>query len=167
MSAEPSPRYDPADASIPRALVMREFTGDPGPCPRCGGELCQHSHSYLVATRRGEELTDFFILGGDFGWFCPDCPTVVINTQQVEEMLLGGAFRWDVGEEYAILGLVDLDAIPEEKEHLPLGSDENPIPLVEFTNIRSGASPSSSRPRAAKRAKAKHKRKKRRSKKHR
>jgi len=80
--------------------------------------------------------------------------------------LQGAAFRWDVGEEYAILGLVDLDAIPEEKEYLPLGSDENPIPLVEFTNICSGVPTPSGRPRV-KKARARRKRKKRRSKKRR
>jgi len=30
------------------------------------------------------------------------------------------------------MGIVDLDSIPEEKKHLQLGIDENPIPLVEF-----------------------------------
>ena len=166
MSAESSPHYDPADVSIPRVCVLKEFTGDPGPCPRCKGRLRQYHHTYLVATRRGGEPTDFFVMGGDFGWFCLDCPTVVINTRRVKEMLQEAAFRWDVGEEYAILGLVDLDAIPEEKEHLPLGSDENPIPLVEFTNIRSGVPTPSGRPRV-KKARARRKRKKRRSKKRR
>jgi len=167
MSAESSPRYDPADASIPRVLVMGEFTGAPGPCPRCGGRLRQHCHPCLVATRRGKELTGVFILSGDFSWFCPDCPTVVINTQLVEEVLVGGtASRRDVVEEYAILGLIDLDAVPEDKRDLPLGDDENPIPLVEFTDIHSGVPTSSGRPRA-KKARARRKRKKRRPKKRR
>ena len=165
MKTEPSPRYDPADASIPRARVMKEFTGDPGHCPRCGGRLCQHYHSYLVATRRGKELADFFNIGGKFGWFCPDCPTVVLDTQQVEKILVGGAAsRWDVGEEYIVIGLIDFDAVPEDKVDLPLGTDENPIPLVEFTDIRSDAPASSGRPHAAKRARAKRKRDKRRKK---
>ncbi|NLX97434.1 MAG: hypothetical protein GXY83_14800 [Rhodopirellula sp.] len=28
-----------------------------------------------------------------------------------------------------------MEAIPEEKRHLPLGVPGNPIPLVEFTNL--------------------------------
>jgi len=43
--------------------------------------------------------------------------------------------HWNVGSEFALLGIVDLDAIPEDKRDLPLGDDDNPIPLVEFTSI--------------------------------
>ena len=70
-------RYDPADASIPGDNVTKEFEDNPGPCPNCGRRLFQHTHTYLVATRYGygAELGDAFILGSDFGWFCPDCPT--------------------------------------------------------------------------------------------
>ena len=41
----------------------------------------------------------------------------------------------DVGPEFAVLGIVNLDAIPPGKQHLPLGGDDNPIPLVEFTRV--------------------------------
>ena len=40
--------------------------------------------------------------------------------------------HWDVGNEYCVEGIVDLDAIPEDKRHLPLGAEGNPIPLIEF-----------------------------------
>ena len=33
---------------------------------------------------------------------------------------------------YTVFGLVDLDAVPEEKSHLPFDEEDNPIPLVRF-----------------------------------
>jgi preprotein translocase subunit SecA len=35
-------------------------------------------------------------------------------------------------EHFMVAGIVDIDSIPEDKEHIPLGGDNNPIPLVEF-----------------------------------
>jgi hypothetical protein len=29
-------------------------------------------------------------------------------------------------------GIVDLEAVPEDKRHLPLGDEDNPMPLIEF-----------------------------------
>jgi len=111
----------------------------PGPCPRCGGPLQSHSATYLVITQRGEEITDDLIIGDDWGWFCACCPTVVINPEEVKEFLAHGLPKWDTGAEFAVVGLVDLDAIPEEKYDLPLGGENNPIPIVRFTNISDGA----------------------------
>jgi len=122
------------DITIPRECIYQEFEEQPGPCPRCGGPLQQSRQTYLVDTRRGKELTDSFMIGGDIGWFCTRCPTVVINPEEVTEFLMQPLPHWDVGEEFTIVGIVDLDAIPEEKRDLPLGDDDNPIPLVKFTN---------------------------------
>lgn len=87
----------------------------------------------MIVTRRGRRATDSFIMGSDFGWFCANCPTVVINGDEVSKMLGYSRLDWDAGEEFAVAGIIDLDAIPENKRHLPLGEDDNPIPLVEFT----------------------------------
>ncbi|MGD8623996.1 MAG: hypothetical protein PVF47_13885 [Anaerolineae bacterium] len=94
--------------------------------------LQQEHQVYVVATRRGHKLADPFMLNGDFGWYCGRCPTVVLNTAELVEMLSFAMPDWDIGDEFAVLGLVDLSAVPEEKHHLPLGDDDNPIPLVEF-----------------------------------
>jgi len=101
-----------------------------------------------------------FILGSDFGWFCLDCPTVVLDSQDVEKLLLAGRFRGDVGDHYVVAGLVDLKAIPESKHNVPLGEDDNPIPLVKFTNLRRSRSKSSQRSRASKKTKVKRKQQK-------
>jgi len=121
--------------TIPRECIYQEFEEQPGPCPRCGGPLQQSRQTYLVATRRGKELTDNFIVGSDMGWFCARCPTVVINPEEVSALLMHPLPRWDIGTGFAVVGIINLDAVPEEKRDLPLGDDDNPIPLVEFTNV--------------------------------
>jgi hypothetical protein len=137
------------DITIPRECIYKSFGKHPGPCPRCGGPLQQNYQSYLLATRRGKRITDSFITGSDAGWFCTHCPTMVINAEEINAPLQYGLPKWDVGDEFAVLGIVDLNAVPEEKRHLPFG-DDNPIPLVEFTK-RSSKTASG---RAARRAKA-------------
>jgi hypothetical protein len=123
------------DITTPRECVYQEFEEQPGPCPRCGGPLQQSSQTYLVVTQREKETADSFMIGGDIGWFCTRCPTVVINPEEVTKFLMHPLPHWDVGTEFALAGIVDLDAIPKEKRDLPLGDDDNPISLVEFTNI--------------------------------
>ncbi|MDY7078338.1 MAG: hypothetical protein SXV54_15585 [Chloroflexota bacterium] len=123
------------DITIPRECVYQQFEEQPGPCPRCSGPLRSHTATYLVDTRSGGKSTDSFFIGNDMGWFCARCPTVVINPEEVSEFLMHSLPHWNVGTEFAVLGIVDLDAIPEEKQNLPLGHDDNPVPLVAFTNI--------------------------------
>ncbi len=120
------------DLSEPRDLVYEAFEGEPGPCPQCGGRLLQTNQTYSVSTRRGRKVRDSFVMGSDFGWFCGGCPVVVINSHKVRQMLAHSVPHWDVGNEFCVEGIVDLDAIPENKRHLPLGGDDNPIPLINF-----------------------------------
>jgi hypothetical protein len=129
------------DINIPRECVYQQFEEQPGPCPRCGGPLQSHRATYLVGTKRGRKSTDSFFVGNDMGWFCARCPTVVINPEEVGEYLGYSLPDWDVGTEFVVLGLVDMDAIPEEKRDLPLGDDDNPIPLVAFTNVAQEKAP--------------------------
>jgi hypothetical protein len=123
------------DITIPRECIYKVFEDAPGPCPRCGNVLEKSAQTYMVATRRGRTMTDPFVLGSDFGWFCPHCPTVVINPDKVDEMLRYAKPGWDIDSEFAVMGVIDLNAVPPEKAHLPLGGDDNPYPLVQFTNV--------------------------------
>jgi len=150
------------DISEPRERIYKSFEDHPGPCPRCGGSLQQSLQTYLVVTRRGSKITDSFIVGSDFGWFCTCCPTVVIDPADVSEMLKHSLPHWDVGNEFALAGIIDLNAVPEEKRHLPLGDDDNPLPLVEFTDISRGRGDAQLVRRALGARKKKDKRKKRR-----
>jgi len=123
------------DITIPRECIYQVFADAPGPCPRCQAELQQSNQSYLVATQQGRRMADPFMIGSDFGWFCPACPTVVINPDEVEKLLSFAKPDWDIGPEFGVMGVIDLDAIPPDKEDIPLGEDDNPIPLVQFTNV--------------------------------
>ncbi len=122
----------PFDIKLEREAIYRNFTGQSGLCPRCGGTLAQRPQTYLVATRTGKHTSDSFIMGSDFGWFCETCPIVVLNGLEVSKMLSFQRPGWKVGSEFALLGLVNLEAVPADKRHLPLGGDHNPIPLVAF-----------------------------------
>jgi len=126
------------DITTPRECILQSFADDPGPCPRCNGPLQQSRQTYMIATRHGREITDSFVVGNDMGWFCTQCPTVVIDPQEVSEFLQHGLPHWDIGNQFAVTGIVNLDAVPEEKHHLPLGGDDNPYPLIEFTNLSYG-----------------------------
>ncbi len=123
------------DITIPRECIYQEFENEPGPCPRCGAGLQQSRQTYLIATRHGRTMADPFMVGSDFGWFCAACPTVVINPYEVKKLLSYGKPDWDIGPEFGVMGVIDLDAVPPDKANVPLGEDDNPIPLVEFTNV--------------------------------
>jgi hypothetical protein len=101
--------------------------------------LQQSYQHYLIATRRGNKVTDTFMTGNKMGWFCTRCPVVVINPTEVSEFLPYRLSKWDVGNEFAVLGIIDLNAVPQDKRELPLGGDDNPIPLVQFTNLSDGS----------------------------
>jgi hypothetical protein len=94
--------------------------------------LQQSYQSYVIGTRRGSQITDSFLMGSDFGWFCPRCPTVVIDPTQVKRRIEHPLAHWDTGTDFTILGLANLDAVPPEKDDVPLGDEGNPIPLVRF-----------------------------------
>ena len=57
------------DLSVSRECFYRDFGREPGPCPRCGGELVQQYASYLIATRNQAKRADSFMIGSDAGWF--------------------------------------------------------------------------------------------------
>lgn len=76
------------------------------------------------------------MVNGD-AYFCTACPAVLLKRMHFERAAALGAPGPGEGE-YAIIGFVDLDAVPEDKRNVPLGEEENPIPLVEFASIQWG-----------------------------
>ena len=117
-------------------------------CPLCHSMLVNEYQSYVMVTWSGEETTPF-ITGSNNGAFCPECPVVVLDRQGFERTIGEMAEKSDWGisgaVQFAVLGIVNMDAIPEDKKHLPPG-DDNPIPIVEFlhetdTANKSGAGP--------------------------
>lgn len=81
------------------------------------------------------------MVGGDYGWFCQSCPVVVLDKNELEKMIGRGMPGWKVGTEISVAGIVDLDAVPANKSHLPLGEPGNPMPLIKFRPAGSGDSP--------------------------
>jgi hypothetical protein len=126
----PEPDTSPIDVTIERECFYQAFEGHPGPCPRCGQPLQQSYQSCVIGTRRGSRITDSFLMGSDFGWFCPRCPTVVIDPTKVKRQLEHPLPQWDTGTDFAVLGLANLDAVPPERDDVPLGNEDNSIPLV-------------------------------------
>jgi hypothetical protein len=104
-------------------------------CPLCHSALENEYHHYVMAVLSGGETTPF-ITGNDCGAFCPECSIVVLDKKGLEKVIEEIAERPDSGisgaVQFAVLGIVNMDAIPEDKRHLPLGDDDNPIPLVKF-----------------------------------
>jgi hypothetical protein len=72
------------------------------------------------------------MLGAD-GHVCRRCTAVVIDPEQISQLLQFQLPHWKVGTHFTVLGLADLDAIPEDKQDLPFGSDDNPMPLIRLT----------------------------------
>lgn len=130
--------------TTPRHVVYSSFKDKPGACPRCSSELVNENQTYAVETRQGKRIADSFIVNGDFGWFCKSCPILVINKGEVKKLLSFQKRGWRIGSEYLVLGIVDLDAIPASKRHLPIGDPNNPLPLIKFIDNSQSDKPSSS-----------------------
>jgi hypothetical protein len=132
--------------AIERVMYTHDGVEPPVSCPRCGQALIQETGPYLVATRRDWRLTDNFMASGDFGYLCAGCDTAVIHTPELATMLYGGPSRsgWKVGPEFSVLGLINLDAVPPEKAHIPI-PDLDPLPLARFHSRRSKESRSAVR----------------------
>ena len=114
-------------------LFISDDVADATICPRCNVNLEREHHSYLVAIDEKGEL-ETLMMGHDGGLFCPNCPTVVLDSQVVEDLIASYAEDHIESQtvKYVIFGIADLDAIPEEKRSLPLGDDDNPIPLIKL-----------------------------------
>ena len=119
----------------PREAVFKFITGKTGPCPRCRGRLMRQYQNYMAAIYKGTREIDTFLVGGNFGWFCPSCPTVVIDNKALQKLLSDIHHSLDINSRIVVKGIVNIDAIPETKRHVPIGARGNPAPLVEFSNL--------------------------------
>lgn len=118
-------------------------------CPLCHSTLENEYHHYIMAIRNGNETTTL-ATGNDSGAFCPECPVVVLDRKGFERVIGGIAEEspdWGISGavSYVVIGIVDMDAVPEDKSHLPMGGDDNPLPLVEFLREINTASKSEAR----------------------
>lgn len=131
-------------ASVPRKMYWSDSVGGCTSCPDCHTVLTSEAHSYVMITR-GPNGVGGQLVGNDAGHFCSHCPVVVLDRDEFSRFA-SIAMREARDGQYAVIGIVDLDAVPVHKRHLPFDDETNPVPLVEFTNLeRGGASSSSSR----------------------
>jgi len=118
------------DLSIPR----RRYYSDKCNltiCPECGSDLIEESCTILLCAKSDSDEGEFMTnLSGSH--FCNKCPVVVFDTDKVEQAATLG-IRGDNNLRYIIGGIIDLDSIPDNKKHLEIGCDENPVPLVRFS----------------------------------
>ena len=99
-------------------------------CPECNSELIDDGCTILLAVKSDTDEGEFMTnLTGSH--FCPNCPVVVFDKEKVEQAVRLG-IKGEKNLQYLIAGIVDLKSIPKEKKHLEIGTDENPVPLVEF-----------------------------------
>lgn len=139
---------------IPRKMFWSADVGGTSTCPECGASLEKESQVFLVLHEKPGIATEQFISTND-GYFCPVCPTVVLDRESI-----ASPFQVLVGPhpgEITVRGIVDLEAIPEDKRDLPLGEPGNPIPLVRFTNLPSLVEEKRAQRRERKRKKGKKK----------
>ncbi|KPL15627.1 MAG: hypothetical protein AMS26_07025 [Bacteroides sp. SM23_62] len=99
-------------------------------CPECGSDLAEKSCTILLYVKTDSDEGEFMTnLPGSH--FCKMCPVVVFDKEKIAQAAKFG-IRGTKNLRYIIGGVIDLDSIPDDKKHLEIGSDENPVPLVQF-----------------------------------
>jgi hypothetical protein len=146
-------------ASLPRKMYWSNEVGGCSSCPDCNMPLEQEKHTYVITTRR-KGAYDAYMAGNSAGHFCGNCPVVVLDREEFSRVV-SIAVNEAEGVQYAVIGIVDMEAVPPEKAHLPFDDETNPVPLVEFTNLgKKKTSASSNRKRRNRAKRRKRKRKK-------
>ena len=146
-------------ASLPRNMYWSDAVRGCGTCPDCHAALECEQHTYVLATRRAGEF-GAHVVGNRAGHFCGSCPVVVLDRDEFERFVFLSVGDAD-GVDYAIMGIVDLDAVPPDKRNLPFDDDTNPIPLVMFTNMGEAKSEPSSHRKKRNRTKRRNRKRKR------
>jgi hypothetical protein len=120
------------DASVPRKMMWADRIPNKHRCPFCKSRLERQYQTYLFVVQDREE-TPAFVSGCELGAFCPNCPLVVFDSKEVGNMV-ANSFVEGKQEVIAfhVAGIVNVDAIPDDKKDQPIGGDDNPLPLVEF-----------------------------------
>jgi len=117
------------DLSIRRRRYYSEDCGLSS-CPECGLPLIEDSCTVIIAAKSDTDEGEFMsnMTGSHF---CESCPVVVFDSDKVEQAARLG-IRGDKNLRYLIGGIVNFNAIPQEKRNLEIGIEGNPVPLVHF-----------------------------------
>lgn len=122
------------DASVRRYQYFTFDLADASLCPKCQAELEREQHTFQVISQMGR-YEEMFVMSAD-GYFCPDCPVVVLKKEQFGRHLeqAYGVFHGKQSGDLAfgVLGIMDLEAIPDALQDLPLDHPDMPDILVPF-----------------------------------
>lgn len=125
------------DVCVRRLAIYRRHVLSSDCCPECRGPLRQEMCVYAVCASTRNGSTTYFA-GSDFGWFCLNCPTVLIDRAGVESLLDNLADTGTSVENYVILGLVDLDAAEQGQSDRPIFDMDSPPEVIAFLNSCGG-----------------------------
>ncbi len=117
------------DLSRPRRKYLSKMSTQTS-CPECGALLVKENCTILLEVKSETDKAQF-MTNRNGSHFCKNCPVVVFDIDQIEETVKIG-IRGTRNLHYHLAGIVDLKSIPDDKKHLEIGCDENPVPLVDF-----------------------------------
>ena len=105
-------------------------------CPKCKTVLKNEYQTYLVFVKIKKEI-DPHITGNKGGYFCPNCSVVVLDNDTFNKAMKSAVFIHNPNInslKFAVSGIVDYDAIPEDKKDKELGTKDNPVPIINLEN---------------------------------
>jgi hypothetical protein len=117
------------DLSKPRRKYYSDEY-DLNTCPECGAGLIEENCTVLLYAKSARDEAEL-MTNHNGSRFCENCPVVVFDLDQVELAAKYG-LKGEREIRYGIAGIIDLKSIPENKRHLQIGCEENPVPLVKF-----------------------------------
>ncbi|MFH0825523.1 MAG: hypothetical protein V2B18_22440 [Pseudomonadota bacterium] len=120
------------DAAIPKRMYWSDRVEGSSRCPKCRSKLEHHFQVYAMAVRDEYDVYSY-VVGNTAGYFCLECPTVVLDREEFTDFAVTTVGS-NPRAQFAVLGIVNLDAVPEEKKSEPFDEDDNPLPLVKFIN---------------------------------
>ncbi|MCK4347275.1 MAG: hypothetical protein KAW47_01540 [Thermoplasmatales archaeon] len=80
---------------------------------------------------------DPYITGNKGGYFCQNCSVVVLDNDTFNKAMKSAVLIHNPNInslEFAVSGIVDYDAIPEDKKDKELGTKDNPVPIINLEN---------------------------------
>lgn len=116
------------DLSIPRRRYFSTNANITN-CPECKDILIKDNCTILLHVESDNDIADFFT-NKTGSIFCNKCPVVVFDIKEIELAARAGIKSEKIN--FAVLGIANLDAIPEDKRDSEIGTDDNPLPLVKF-----------------------------------
>jgi len=127
-------RMDKFDPSIPRWKYWSDEIEEASECPRCGRKLEKELHLYMLVIRDSRGYIPDTYGSDDLGYFCPECPMVVIDRETAGSLLKVPGVAPPMLF-YSVVGIVDMNSIFENNNFHEI---KMPPPVTRFTNLKEG-----------------------------